>query len=549
MMVELPTGTVTLLFTDIEGSTRLLRSLGDRYGAMLRAHRELLREAVGRHGGVEFGTEGDACFVAFPAAGAALAAAADAQAALAAADWPGGAGPRVRMGIHTGSPVVVDGDYVGLDVHRAARICSAGHGGQVLVSAATRRSAGPGHGRDLRDLGHHRLKDLDRPEHLFQLVAPGLADDFPPPRSLPTPSNLPAVPTSFVGRGPELAEVCGLLDRPEVRLLTLTGPGGTGKTRLALEGSRALAARFPDGVWFVPLANVADPARVGLAVLEALRLPNPRGRDSIDAVAEQLRDWAALLVLDNFEHVAEAGGWVAELLARAPRVSLLVTSRTVLGLTGEHEYPVSPLPDPEAATLFLQRAQAVRPRFRLDDDRTAATVAEICDRLDGLPLAIELAAARLRLLSLDELRRGLEERLPLLTSRARDLPERQRTLRNTIDWSYRLLAPAEQALLRRLSVFVGGCTMASAEAVAAGDDGPIEGLETLVEHSLVWLQEAGGSARYRMLATIREYAGERLVQAGERERLRRRHAEWVAERAHAAYLRLDAEDQMDSLAW
>jgi predicted ATPase/class 3 adenylate cyclase len=576
-VVELPTGTVTLVFTDIEGSTRLLRSLGDDYGRLLRAHRAILREAVAGNGGVEFGTEGDACFLAFGSAAAALAAAADAQVALAAADWPGGTRPRVRMGVHTGSPVVVDDDYVGIDVQRAARICSAAHGGQVLVSGATRDAAEPGPGQALRDLGHHRLKDLDRPEHLFQLVAAGLAEDFPPPRSLPTPSNLPAVPTSFVGREAELAEASELLARPGVRLLTLTGPGGAGKTRLALETGRALAPRFPDGVWFVPLAPVTDPARVGLAVVEALRLTNPAGRDSIDVVADGVRDWAALLLLDNFEHVAEACGWVGELLGRAPRVRVLATSRIVLGLTGEHDYPVRPLPSEEAATLFVQRAQAVRPHFTPDGGQAA--VADICARLDGLPLAIELAAARLRLLSLDDLRRGLTERLPLLTSRARDLPERQRTLRNTIDWSYRLLAPDEQALLRRLSVFVGGWTWESAEAVVGAPegsgrrgpgnpggvpretaelsqggapvdrDGPVDGLETLVEHSLVWRQETAASARFRMLATIREYAGERLEQAGERDRLRRRHASWFGERAQEAYLNIDSEDQLASLDW
>ena len=485
IVVELPTGTVTLVFTDIEGSTRLLRSLGDDYGRLLRAHRAV----------------------------------------------------------------------------RVARICSAAHGGQVLVSGATRDAAEPGPGQALRDLGHHRLKDLDRPEHLFQLVAAGLAEDFPPPRSLPTPSNLPAVPTSFVGREAELAEASELLARPGVRLLTLTGPGGAGKTRLALETGRALAPRFPDGVWFVPLAPVTDPARVGLAVVEALRLTNPAGRDSIDVVADGVRDWAALLLLDNFEHVAEACGWVGELLGRAPRVRVLATSRIVLGLTGEHDYPVRPLPSEEAATLLVQRAQAVRPHFTPDGGQAA--VADICARLDGLPLAIELAAARLRLLSLDDLRRGLTERLPLLTSRARDLPERQRTLHNTIDWSYRLLAPDEQALLRRLSVFVGGWTWESAEAVVgepegSGEprrgapvdrDGPVDGLETLVEHSLVWRQETAASARFRMLATIREYAGERLEQAGERDRLRRRHASWFGERAQEAYSNIDSEDQLASLDW
>ena len=284
-------------------------------------------------------------------------------------------------------------------------------------------------------------------------------------------------------------------------------------------------------------------------MVEALRLTNPAGRDSIDVVADGVRDWAALLLLDNFEHVAEACDHRLKDLDRAPGIRVLATSRIVLGLTGEHDYPVRPLPSQEAVSLFVQRARAVRPRFGLDGAGEREAVADICARLDGLPLAIELAAARLRLLSLDDLRRGLTERLPLLTSRARDLPERQRTLRNTIDWSYRLLAPDEQALLRRLSVFVGGWTWESAEAVVGGDDGPVDGLETLVEHSLVWQQEATASARYRMLATIREYAGERLEQAGERDRLRRRHARWFTERAEQAYLHIDSEDQLASLDW
>jgi predicted ATPase/class 3 adenylate cyclase len=568
-VTELPTGTVTLLFTDIEGSTRLLRSLEGEYGRVLSAHRAILRQAFSCHDGREFGAEGDATFAAFGSPRSALLAAAAAQVDLAEHAWPNGAEVRVRMGVHTGTPTVVDGDYVGLDVHRVARICSAGHGGQVLVSDATRSLIGEGNLGELgfHDLGYHRLKDLDRPERLHQLAGRGLRREFPPLRSLLPASNLPSVPTSFVGRGRELADVHAMLEDPAVRLITLTGAGGTGKTRLALEAAGKLVGSFPDGVYFVPLAAVEDFRYVGLAVAESLGLSSAQGRSTGELVAEHLRDRSVLLVLDNFEQVATAAGWVHELLSRAPRAKALVTSRVVLNLSGEHEYRVPPLPLPaagaagdpsallesEAVALFLQRARAVGPQVRLQE-ATVPAVAEVCARLDGLPLAIELAAAHLRLLSPEDLRRRLQARLPLLESRASDLPERQRTLRNTIDWSYRLLSPDDQALFRRLAVFVGGWTLESAEAVAGTMDGSqgdlLSGLATLLEHSLVWRDDdATDTTRYRMLSTIREYAVSELERSGELAALRRRHAEHLIAVSETANLHLEQPDQMAWLAW
>ena len=567
-MTELPTGAVTLLFTDIEGSTRLLRSLEGQYGRMLSAQRAILRQAVSCHGGREFGTEGDASFVAFWSPRSALLAAAAAQTGLAGHAWPNGADVRVRMGVHTGTPTVVDGDYVGLDVHRVARICSAGHGGQVLVSDATRSLIGEGDMGELafRDLGYHRLKDLDRPERLYQLAGPGLGEEFPPLRSLLPASNLPSIPTSFVGRKRELADVQAMLQDPAIRLLTLTGSGGTGKTRLALKAASSLVERFPDGVHFVPLAAVEDHRYVGLAVAEALGLSSAQGRSTGELAADHLRDRCVLLILDNFEQVAAAAGWVHELLSRAPRAKALVTSRAVLNLSGEHEYRMAPLPLPaadaagnpsallesEAVALFVQRARAVGPQVRLEG-ATLPAVAEICARLDGLPLAIELAAAHLRLLSPEDLRRRLRARLPLLESRAADLPERQRTLHNTIEWSYRLLAPADQALFRRLAVFVGGWTLESAEAMAGTVDGSqadlLSGLATLLEHSLVWRDDVSDTTRYRMLSTIREYAISELERSGELAALRRRHAEHFIAVSETANLHLEQPDQMAWLAW
>jgi predicted ATPase/class 3 adenylate cyclase len=489
---DLPSGTVTFLFTDVEGSTRLLRELGaDAYAEALAEHHRILREAFGAHGGVEVDTQGDAFFVSFPTAPGALEAAGQAQEGLAT-------GPiRVRMGIHTGTPHIAEEGYVGIDLHRAARIAACGHGGQVLVSASTASLVGTD---ALRDLGEHRLKDLSAPERIYQL---GDAD-YPPLESLHQ-TNLPIPSTPFLGRERELSDVCGLLSRDDVRLLTLTGPGGTGKTRLAAQAAAELTARYPHGVWWVPLASLRDPELVLEAAGQAL------GAKS--SLAEHLADRSLLLLFDNFEHVVTAAPEVARLLAACPGLDALVTSREPLHLTGEQEYPVPPLQHEEGVDFFLARARAVKPDFHADD-----AVSEICRRLDDLPLALELAAARVKALSPGQILERVEQRLPLLTGGARDLPERQRTLRATIAWSYELLAPAEQRLFARLAVFRGGCTLDSAESVA---DAELDVLQSLVDKSLL----RHTAERFWMLETIREYAAERLDQSGEGEVLRRRHTD------------------------
>jgi predicted ATPase/class 3 adenylate cyclase len=492
-MPELPSGTVTFLFTDIEGSTRLLHELGEAYAEVLAEHRRAVREAFLQHGGIEVDTQGDAFFVAFARASDAVLAASAIQDALAA-------GPtRVRIGIHTGEPVVTDEGYIGVDVHRAARIMGAAHGGQVLLSETTARLLDSA--AELRDLGEHRLKDLSAPQRLHQLGN----TTFPPPRTLYR-TNLPIQPTPLVGRERELAEAGALLRRH--RLLTLTGPGGSGKTRLALQLAAEAVEQFPDGVYWAPLQALRDPALLERALASAV------GAD--DGLAEYVGDKRLLLLVDNFEQVIEAAPTVSALLAATPQATLLVTSREPLQLEPEQRYPVEPLPQDDAAVLFVERARAVVPGFR-----PAAAVGEICRRLDGLPLAIELAAARVALLDPDELLARLDRRLPLLASRSRAVPARQRTLRATIEWSYELLDPAEQELFRRLAVFQGTFSLEAAEAVCAAE---LETLESLLVKNLV---RRWGSGRLGMLDTIREYALERLDDSPEAEELHRRHADYV----------------------
>jgi len=502
-----PTGTVTLLFTDIEGSTRLLQRLGTRrYAESLSLHRRLLREAFERHGGYEVDYEGDSFFVAFAEAGAAVAAAAEAQEALARAEWPAGARFLVRMGVHTGEPVAEPPKYVGLDVHLAARIMAAGHGGQVLISASTASLLGT---EGLRDLGEHRLKDLSAPQRIHQL---GDAD-FPPLASLHQ-TNLPIPSTPFLGRAQELGEVIGLLSREDVRLLTLTGAGGTGKTRLAAQAAAEAAERYRDGVWWVPLAPLRDPELVLAAAGRALGARN--------GLAEHIADKRLLLLLDNFEHVVAAAPGVAGVLAECPGLEVLVTSREPLHVTGEQEYAVPPLTPEDGVVLFTARARAVEPDFEAD-----AAVPEICRHLDDLPLALELAAARVKVLSAAQILERLEQRLPLLTGGGRDLPERQRTLRATIRWSYELLGEEECRLFARLAVFRGGCTLEAAEEVA---EARLDGLQSLVDKSLLLHTDE----RFWMLETIREYAAERLDESGEGEELRRRHADYCLALAEEA---------------
>jgi predicted ATPase/class 3 adenylate cyclase len=506
---RLPSGTVTFLFTDVEGSTRLLQEHGDAYPDLLAEHRRMLREAFIRHNGIEVDTQGDAFFVAFPRATGAAAAAAEAQRAL----EPGPI--RVRMGLHTGEPVLTPDGYVGIDVHRAARIASCAHGGQILVSEATCRLLEPG--APVHDLGQHRLKDLIGAERLFQLGE----GEFPPLRTLGV-TNLPVVSIPLVGREHELEELVALLSNG-TRLLTVTGPGGTGKTRVALQVAAELVGRLRDGVYWVPLAGLADPELLSSEVAQAIGAPDDLNRF--------LRGRELLLLLDSFEHLLAAAPVVSGMLAASPRVHVLVTSRAPLRLTGEHEYPLEPLPQKQAAALFVERARAVGRDVSPD-----ATVAEICRRLDGLPLAVELAAARTKLLTPERLLERLDSALTLLTVGARDAPERQRTLRATIEWSYELLDPAAGELFARLSVFSGTFPLDAAEEVCEAE---LDGLGTLVDYSLV---KPMGDDRFFILETIRQYALEKLREQDEEDELRRRHAEFFAALAEQAYgHRFDAE--------
>jgi predicted ATPase/class 3 adenylate cyclase len=507
----LPSGTVTFVFTDVEGSTKLLHELGaEAYADALTEHRRAVRDAFTAHGGVEVDTQGDAFFHAFPTASGALAAAAEATEALAG-------GPlRVRMGVHTGTPLLSDEGYVGTDVHRAARIAAAGHGGQVLVSAATRQLVE----RNLTDLGEHRLKDLSAPERIYQLGE----QQFPPVKSLYR-TNLPVPATPFVGRERELAEVLDLLGGGELRLLTLTGPGGAGKTRLALQAAGAAADAFPDGVFWVPLAALRDPDLVLEVTARTL------GAD--DGLAAHVADKSLLVLLDNFEHLIDAAEGVAELLTACPSLRILVTSRESLRLPGEQAYPVPPLQPQDSRELFLARARAADPGFAASD-----AVGELCLRLDNLPLALELAAARIRVLSSEQLVDRLGQRLDLLKA-GRGAEPRQQTLRATLEWSHDLLDDDEKRLFARLALFRGGCTLEAAEQVSGAD---LDVLESLVDKSLLRRTED----RFWMLETIREYAAEQLDDGG----LARRHAEHylaLAEDVRARLLRGDPKPWLDRL--
>jgi predicted ATPase/class 3 adenylate cyclase len=539
-VVEQPVGTVTMLFTDIEGSTRLLERLGgERYRELLDLHHGVVREALGRFAGYEVDTEGDAFFVAFAGAHDAVGAAAEIQRALARAEWPEALPLRVRMGIHTGEPLVAPPRYVGLDVHRAARIAAAANGGQVVLSPVTAGLLGdePVEAVRLLDLGLHRLKDLSEPQRLFQLAGDGLEERFPPLRTLDRGrTNLPVQHTSFVGRERELAEVASLLSRPESRLVTLTGPGGTGKTRLALQAAGSLVDEFADGVFVVFLAAVREPNGVVSAVAQALGLREQAGETPAETLESFLRERELLLVLDNFEQVVEAAPLPAAWMAGATRLRLLVTSRAALRLSGEQIYDVSPLmqmapveggaglAQSDAALLFVARARAVRSDFEITADN-AAPIAEICTRLDGLPLAIELAAARVRVLSPQALLARLDRRLGLLTGGARDLDVRQQTMAAAIAWSYDLLDPSEQRLFVRLGVFVGGFRVDGAEAVGGVALDVLDGLSSLVEKSLLRERDdPDGEPRFFMLETIREYACDRLGESGEAAALVEMHA-------------------------
>jgi predicted ATPase/class 3 adenylate cyclase len=538
---SLPIGTVTFMFTDIEGSTRLLQGLGETpYRDVLERHAALVRHALVEFDGVEVSTEGDAFFAVFRSSTKAVLAAVSVQRMLAEERWPDGHAVRVRIGLHTGEGRIGGDSYVGLDVHRAARIGAAGHGGQILLSNASRALVETSlpEGVTLRDMGTHRLKDLDQSEHLAQLVISGLDQEFPTIRTLETPSNLPVELTTFIGRQSEVDEASALL--ATIRLLTLTGPGGTGKTRLALRIAAGRRSAYGDGVFFVDLAPLTDPALVAPAVARSLGLSEQPQRPIIELLKEHLESREVLLVLDNFEHLLAAGEVVEDLLAAAPRLKVLVTSRSSLNLYGEQEFPVPPLtlPDPravgdlerlsqyEAVALFIERARAAKPAFRITKEN-APGVAEICVRLDGLPLAIELAASRVRVLEPGEIQARLEQRLPLLTTGASNLPERQRTLRGAIAWSYELLDPPHKLLFGRLAIFAGGCTLEAAEAICnpGGELGldSLDGMASLVDQNLVRRMAEAGETRFGMLETIREYGRERLEADSSLQHIGRRH--------------------------
>ena len=573
--------TRTFLFSDIEGSTRLLDELGPAaYTTVLETQASLLRAAFAAHGGKEENTEGDSFFVVFDSALAAVEAAVDGQRALAVEAWPPGVEVNVRMGLHAGEASESAAGLVGLDINRAARIAAAAHGGQIVVSDAVRSlvSADLREGISLRGLGSHRLKDLREPQPLCQVVADGLRVEFPPLRSLDVrPNNLPTQLTSFVGRERELEEAGRLLAAN--RLVTLTGPGGTGKTRLSLQVAANAAEDFPDGIFFVALETVREPALVPSRLAAAIGIAETAKRSASEVLVDWLAGKRVLFVLDNFEQVLDAGPIVAELLRSVPGLKVLATSRAALHVSGEQEYPVPGLPSPpdlshltaleranlpesertvspaslstyEAVRLFITRAGAVKPGFEVTNENAPA-VAAICARLHGMPLAIELAAARVKLLTPDAILARLEHQLSVLGAGSRDVPERQQTLRGAIAWSYDILDEPCRLLLDRLSVFAGHIELEAAEAVC----GPVaelgqevlEGLFSLANQSLLRTIDDPDAAGFEMLETIREFALEMLEVRGQREELERRHGAWFADFAERAAAQLNGDAQREWL--
>ena len=570
-MSALPTGTVTFLFTDIEGSTRLWQQHPEPMKQALLRHHALLQQSIESSNGYVFQIVGDAFCAAFHTAAGGVAAALAAQRALAAEPW-GETGPiRVRMALHTGTADLHAGEHKageymsGLTLSHTARLLSVAHGGQILVSNATQelvRNDLPSL-VELRNLGLHRLRDLTRAEHIYQVVAQRLPDRFPALRSLEVvPNNLPRQLTTFIGREREIAEAKRLL--AETHLLTITGPGGSGKTRLSLEIGARLLSEYPDGVWLVEFAHLADPARVPQVLATALSVREEADRPLLVTLVDHLRPKRVLLLLDNCEHLIDACAGLADTLLRGcPEVKILPSSREALGLTGEVVFRVPPLSLPdsrlvpalerlaeyEAVRLFVDRAIAVKPDFTLTDD-TAAAVVQICRRLDGIPLAIELAAARVRTLSVQQITAHLDERFRLLTGGSRTALPRHQTLRGLIDWSYGLLSEAERELFRRVSVFVGGWTLEASVAVCAGVDVDrydiVELLGRLVDKSLCLIDGEGSDPRYRLLETIRQYGFEKLAETSEGQVVRARHRDFYLGFAEDAEPRLQGPEQV---AW
>ena len=548
-MNELPTGTVTFLFTDIEGSTQLLHRLGAGYRPVQDRHADIMRASIADQHGEEIRTEGDSFFVVFRTPGQAVRAAVAAQRALAGSLWSGDARPRVRMGLHTGEGILGGDDYIGLDVNLAARIAAAAHGGQILLSDSTRALVANDlpEGIRIRSLGSYRLKGFPAAERLHQLEIHGLPATFPALRALDVRrAHLPQEATTFVGRGAEIDTLGRLL--AERRLVTLTGPGGSGKTRLALRIASDQADRFDDGAFFVPLSSVRHASRVPSAIASELDLLDDGSRPILDVVVDWIRDRDVLLVLDNLEQIDRIAAAVEGLLAASERTHVIATSRSPLGVAGEQELLVPPFPvptgtaapgdlaDSDVVRLFIDRVRLVRPDFE-PTDHELSTIAEICARLEGLPLAVELAAARVRLLPVAAIREHLGRRLDLQGGPS-SAPERHRGLRKAIAWSHDLLDEPQRGLFRRLSTFVGGLTLEAAEAVAAGE--PVvditEGLEALSLQSLIQGSSVSDEPRFTMLVTIAEFAAERLEASGEGPEIRRRYR---------AYFRALAEDVLE----
>lgn len=560
-MAQLPRGTFTFLFTDIEGSTALVERLGRRYPALLAAHREDLHLIFKRHGGRVVEMQGDGCFCVITDVASAVRAAIEIQTVVSVKTSGAADAIRVRIGMHVGEAEIVDTGYVGVDVHRAARIAEAAHGGQIVVSS--RVAQGLGGATSLRDLGLYRLKGLAHHERLFQVVVSGAKADFPPLRTQAATVHLPKLSTSFVGREFECVDITALLERSSHRLVTLTGPGGTGKTRLAVSVAASLGHAFSEIV-FVSLAEVREPALVPSAIGRGLQVQDTGDRPIEDVVRSHVQEHAVLLILDNFEHLLPASPFVAGLLDEAGSTKILVTSRAALRISGEYTYEVPPMAVPtcededlgqiDAVTLFVQRAQEAHRGFRLNPG-DIKHVANICVALDGLPLAIELAASRIRVLSTAQLAARLQRRLPLLTGGAASLPARQRTLRDTIAWSTLLLGVEAQRTFRQVSVFEGGFSIEAAEAVTEPDGSnadsarALEGVTALIDNSLLWRETLpDGTGRLRMLQTIREFARDELDRHGETADVSRFHACYYLRIALDSRKALDTDEQLDALA-
>jgi predicted ATPase/class 3 adenylate cyclase len=549
-LAELPDGVVTFLFTDIEGSTRLLQDNEETFKAALARHNALLSDAIEQHQGHVFETVGDAYYAVFAHAIDAIGAAIAAQTALGEETWSTRAPIRARVALHSGDVERRGTKYFGSALFRSSRLLSVVHGGQIVLSATTAALVLDNlpESSTLKDLGVHRLRDLNRPERIWQVIHPRLPSVFPPLRTLSThPNNLPAQLTTFVGRSNEIAEIRRLM--ATTRLFTLTGAGGAGKTRLSIQVGAELLHDYPDGVWFVELAPLTDPDLVGQAIAHTLGLHQFPPQPILATLLDHLREKRLLLILDNCEHLIASCARVADAILRScPDVHLLATSRQALGLPGEVSWRVPSLAAPtfkqslpveqvtqyDAVRLFIDRAIAVAPSFAVTN-RNAPAVAQICWRLDGIPLAIELAASRVRALTVEQISARLDDRFKLLTGGSRAALPRQQTLRALIDWSYDLLSDDERAVFRRLPVFSGGFTLEAAEAVAGvGDQDVLDLLTQLVEKSLVLVEEVNDATRYTLLESVRQYALERLVACGELGLIQRRHAAYYVELAETA---------------